>query len=43
MSIPTLPSWLKIKVYETLAKVGRLAAQKICEKFMGDKTCGGLL
>jgi hypothetical protein len=43
MSIPTYPNWLILKVQEALAKAGRWAAQKICEKFMGDKTCGGWL
>jgi hypothetical protein len=43
MSIPTYPNWLLEQVKEALRKLGRLAAQKICEKFTGDKTCGGWL
>ena len=42
MSI-TIPQWVKDAVFAALKAAGRAAASALCQRYLGDPTCHGLI
>ena len=42
MSI-TIPQWVKDAVLTALKAAGRAAASALCQRYLGDPTCHGLI